>query len=177
MNANKLPALRTLVKIRLKRQEVLDGLKLQAQEELKRLMESLDSAVTALDIGTGRVEQQAAKLEALTQAGARFQVSEYLAEQDFLGTLSDESAQLQSQLTSAEKAVADQDRVLKEARLAASRNEKQREQLMEKIASLLAEIDVAQMDRQDEEAEEANIVLTRRRQQEAADFGGASDHA
>lgn len=177
MNANKLPALRTLVKIRLKRQEVLDGLKIQARAELDGFMESRDSAATALDIGTGRVEQQAAKLEALTKAGASFQVSEYLAEQDFLDTLSAESALLQSKLTAAELAVVNQDRVLKEARLAASRNEKQREQLLEKIASLLAEIDIAQMDRQDEEAEEANIVLTRRRQQEADDFGGASNHA
>ena len=177
MNADKLPALRTLVKIRLKRQAVLDGLKTQAQTELTRLSGALDSASAALAVGTELVAHQTEKLEAMTTAGACFQVNEYIAEQDFLGTLSAESAKLQSQLSVAESAVAKQEQVLKEARRAASHNEKQRVQLEERISSILAEIDVAQMDRQDEEAEEANIILKRRRQQAANELGSASDHA
>lgn len=177
MNASKLPALRTLVRIRLKRQDVLDGLKSHAQDELKQRMKMVDAAATALSQGNDRLDLQTTKLETLTTAGARFQVSQYLAEQDFLSTLSTESLQLEAKLTDTHAAVASQHIVLKKSRTAASHNETRREQLEAEIVSILARIDIAQMDRQDEEAEEANIVLTRCRQREVDTLAGISDHA
>ena len=177
MNASKLPVLRTLVRIRLKRQDVLDGFKIQAQDELRRRTEAVEAAATASSQGNDRRDLQIAKLEALTTTGARFQVGQYLAEQDFLSTLSEELLQLEARFAVAQTAVVDQHTVLKKAQVAASHNETQREQLKAKIASIIAKIDTAQMDRQDEEAEEANIVLTRRRQREANTLAGTPNHA
>lgn len=177
MSVSNLSALRTMVRIRLRRQGVLDALIIQEQSELKRLADAVNDASSALHLGKEKVEQQASKIEGLTAAGARIQIAQYLAEQDFLSGLSDQADVLQSRFANAESSVMKQTDVVKKARLAASNNEAQRERLSENIRTILAKADLEQMDRQDEEAEEANIVLTRRRLQMACETGLGFDHA
>lgn len=155
-----LRAYRTLVRIRIQRQEALDRERTDAQAELARLGEAARETAQAFVTAQESVTGQVALLDRLTRSGNRFQIADYLAQQDYHASLEELAGQAHAENAKADAAVAAQQEVLRQARSAASMNLRQRERLEEKIRLILVQLDVAQMDAEDEEAEET--VVTRK---------------
>ncbi|MBC7500357.1 MAG: hypothetical protein H7315_07655 [Herminiimonas sp.] len=155
-----LRAYKTLVTIRMRRQESLDKARLEAQSELSRLAEAAEEASGEVDKAQEKVAAQVALINRLTQSGNRFQIADYLAQQDYQSALEADVVTSLSKKAEADGAVKAQEQVLQKARAAGSANTRQRERLEEKVRLIKLSMDVAQMDSEDEEAEEA--VVTRK---------------
>lgn len=173
MNNSKLRALKSLVRIRLRRQESYDKARSEAQQELARLSDAAAGATQAADLADELVSRQIDLIDNLTAAGSSFQINEYLAQQDYHETLREKAAAERVKETQCFAAVERQQAVLAEARRAANHNLQHRERLQEKVVAMLKEADTKQMDDQDEEAEESFVA----RKQIAIIAAAAFDHA
>ena len=176
MSARKVRTFQALVKIRLRRQETLDEVTANAQRELKRVSQAVKDASTAVSAADEEVSQQIARIDLMTALGSRFQIGRYLEQQDYLVTLIQEAQQRQSEEANALASMEAQTGILKRARAAAARNAAQHEKLAEKLKKTLQAIDCAQLDAQDEEAEEAIIARIRRQNQQMSEALLTDDH-
>jgi hypothetical protein len=158
MNKVKVRAFRALVKIRLRRQEGFDQARNAAQRELTRLLDEVQKAGQEVETAQTNVTRQTELIDDLTSAGRSFQIGNYLAQQDYHGTLQEKVRAAVSKETQCLSASDQQREVLNDARHAANRNLQQRERLQQKIAKILKEADQKQMDDQDEEAEESFVA-------------------
>lgn len=155
MSRLEIRALRSLIKISFRRQENLDKVRLQANEELIRLSELAQQCTLEVENAAERVMIQTMVIDKMVTSNSRFQVGDYLAHQDHQATLQEKMGLAHDSQTKAETAVSRQKEVLDAARRAADKNLKQRERIQEKLNALLEKINVKNMDDQDEEAEEA----------------------
>ena len=140
MKIPQLRAYRTLVKIRILRQKGLDQTREDTRLELLRLITLGDQAGVALADANEKVTSQIDLIERLTQSGNRFQIQEYLAEQDYQATLEARSAIALGKKEAAAAAVSQQEDHLRQARSACAANIRQRERLDEKIRQILLEM-------------------------------------
>lgn len=160
MKKAELHAFRTLIRIRKRRQEGLDRLRIDAQHELTRLMQAVEEAEQIRLEAAQRVTAQSRLIDKLTEPGSKFQVADYLAQEDYRTLLEQKAVVEQTNVNQARAAVVQQETVLASARKAAATNTRQQERLEERVKAIVAEIDIKKMDDEDEEAEEA--VVTRR---------------
>ncbi|MES2831678.1 MAG: hypothetical protein V4695_06775 [Pseudomonadota bacterium] len=160
MKKAELHAFRTLIRIRKRRQESLDKVRVEAQHELSRLMEAVNDAKQILLEAEERVVTQGRLIDKLTEPGSKFQVADYLAQEDYRTFLQQKAVAEQTNVNQAKAAVVQQETVLASARAAAATNARQQERLEERVKAIVAEIDVKKMDDEDEEAEET--VVTRK---------------
>ena len=171
-----LRAYRTLVRIRIRRQEALDQTRIEAQQELLRLADAVDEKLQELDDANERVANQIRLIDDLVQSGRQFQIADYLAQQDYQTSL---EGIARACVGAHEQAVAQVDAqqvVLEDARKAANANIERRQRLEEHIRKILLDIDVRQMDSDDEEAEEA-VVMRKLMKKTAAKADAAGEHA
>lgn len=160
MKKAELHAFRTLITIRKRRQEGLDKVRIDAQRKLNELIEAVDAAKTVQREAEGDVVAQNTLIDKLTEPGSKFQIADYLAQEDYRSLLQQKVLTEQTNVNQAEAAVVQQETVLDDARAAATANVRQQERLEERVKSILAEIEVKKMDAEDEETEEA--VVTRK---------------
>ena len=176
MSAAKTRTLRVLVRIRTRRQESLDEACVDAQLDLKKLTTACEEAAQRVGTAEASKAAQHEKIEQLTTSGNRFQIGHYLEQQDYLATLQGEAHKLMQAEEQAQKAMQMQAEVLKQARRAAAHNTHQRERLEEQLQKILQSMDSAELDRQDEEAEEAITARTRRQHEKAHAEALQGDH-
>ena len=172
-----LRAYRTLVRIRVRRQEALDETRIEAQQELMRLAEAVDEKLQELDDASERVANQVRLIDDLVQSCRQFQIADYMAQQDYQASLENI---VRSCATAHEQAIAQVDAqqlVLEDARKAANANIKRRQRLEEHIRKIVLDIDVRQMDSDDEEAEEAVVMRKLMKNTAATADAAASEHA
>lgn len=176
MSKGKVRTLRALVRIRLRRQEAFDRTCVEAQLELKQVTLALEEAGRAVHAAAENTATQHAKIEQLTTSGARFQIGHYLEQQDYLSNLQQEASRLTHSEDQARVAMQDQTDVLKQARRVAAHNTHQRERLEAQLEQTLQTMDCAELDRQDEEAEEAITARIRRQQEKIQAESARGDH-
>jgi hypothetical protein len=157
MNKIALRALKTLVKIRLRRQKKLDERRSDAQNELKRLGEVVNQAYLKVDQAKQNVSTQIEIVDQMLMPGNTFNIDTFVAQQDYVLTLGGLVDVAETERTDAENQVEQQKCVVLAARRAASANIQKRERLEERIKSILEKLAVQQLDNEDEEAEE-NVV-------------------
>ncbi len=157
MKNTKLRALRTLARIRLRRQEALDRHRVQEQLALASLVDAAQEKSEAVAAAKQDVINQIEKIAQLLVSGNRFQVADYLGQQDYQAWLQAKVVTAQSKQTEAQAAVTRQEEVLHQARVACARNRDRCKRLDDSIRQIGIDIDVAQMDSDDEEAEEATV--------------------
>jgi len=160
MKKAELNAFRTLIRIRKRRQESLDKVRVEAQHELTRLMETVSEAEQIRLEAEERVVTQTRLIDKLTEPGSKFQIADYLSQEDYRTFLQQKAVVEQTNVNQAKAAVVQQETVLANARIAAATNARQQERLEERVEAIVAEINVKKMDDEDEEAEEA--VVTRK---------------
>lgn len=177
MKKIQLRAYRTLVKIRTLRQKGLDKVREDIQMELTRLIELGDGAGAELAAADARVVSQINLIDRLMQSGNRFQIQEYLAQQDYRTTLEAHSAAARCNKEQADAAVGQQEDSLRAARAACATNTRQRERLEEKIRLILLELAIKIMDDEDDETEESVVMRKLIQIKSVADADGRRDHA
>lgn len=158
MKNTRIDVFRALIRIRSIRQERLDEARGHAAKELERREVALSEASRAVEDAQLDADNQAMLIEKLTTAGSKFQISDYLSHLDYLATLKDRVQIAESGEKSARDNVEQQVEVLKQAKLAASKNQCQCERIREKLRVTLKEIESRKMDEQDEESEEAIVA-------------------
>jgi hypothetical protein len=154
---NRLRAFNTLATIRLRRHEALERQRVQEQAALASLTAAAEEKAGATAQAQSNVAQQVDKIAQLLVAGNRFQVADYIGQQDYQAWLEAKLAAARAEQTQAEAAVTRQQDVLQQARLAVARNLAQQKRLEERIRQIRIDIDVAQMDAEDEDAEETTV--------------------
>ena len=176
MKNAELHSYRTLVRIRMRRQEALDKARSDAQQELQRLVAEVEEKLQELGDADERVASQVRLIDDLLQSGREFQIADYLAQQDYQASLEEISRNCAAAHEQAMAQVASQQQVLEEARLAANANVERRQRLEERIRKILVDIDVRRMDSEDEEAEEAVVMRKLMKKIVAVQEAAASDH-
>lgn len=177
MKKIQLRAYRTLVKIRLLRQKRFDQVREDAQLELTRLIAAGDEAGAVLAAADVSVASQINLIDRLTEAGNRFQIQEYLAQQDHRGTLEARSVLARSKKEEADAAISQQEIALRNARAACAENTRHRERLDEKIKLILLEMAIKKMDDEDDETEEAVVMRKLMQVKRVVEAAGGHDHA
>ena len=172
-----LRAYRTLVRIRIRRQEALDKARMDAQQELLRLNGTVKEKSQERDDANERVASQIQLIDELVQSGQQFQIADYLAQQDYQSSLEEIVRSCVSAVEEANANVTAQERVLAEARQVANANADRRLRLEERIRKILIDIDVRQMDGEDEEAEEAVVMRKLMKKIATSREAVADDHA
>ena len=150
----------TLVRIRVRRQEALDHACHAAQAALEERRAAARDTAHASSEAENNVHTQTRLIEHLTRPGSRFQIADYLAQLDYQTSLEKKVGLAHAENERADNAVKQQAQALQLARTNASMNMRRRERLEERIRTILLQRDIAQMDADDEEAEEA--VVTRK---------------
>ena len=150
----------TLVRIRVRRQEALDQACRTAQVALEERRTAARDTAHAFGEAANDVDTQIRLIERLTQSGNRFQIADYLAQLDYQASLEQKVGLARAENERAETAITEQTEALQQARADASMNLRRRERLEERIRAILLQRDIAQMDADDDEAEEA--VVTRK---------------
>lgn len=178
MKNNKLRALRTLANIRLRRQDQLDRQRASEQATLASLVLAAMEKEDAVTVARQEVVDQIARIAELLRSGSRFQVADYLGQQDYQAWLEGKAVAAQAEKERADHAVTQQQEVLQQARAAAGRNLERRKRLDDSIRQIGIDADVAQMDSDDEEAEEATVTRRKLEARRAAvdAVDGASGH-
>ena len=177
MSKAKVRTLRALVRIRIRRQEAFDRACVEAQSELKIAILAAEDAGRVLSDAEENTSAQNLKIEQMTTSGNRFQIGHYLDQQDYLSTLQQEAQRLGEEDERANEAVQAQAEVLRQARSAAAHNIHQRERLEEQLAKTTQAMDCADLDQQDEEAEEAITARLRRQHAKTQAESAPGDHA
>lgn len=177
MKKSELHAFRTLIRIRKRRQEGLDKTRFEAQQELTRLIDMVAEAEQARIDAQECVNAQSQLIDKLTEPGSQFQIADYLAQEDYRGFLQQQVVVQQSHVEQAEAAVTQQESVLSEARKASAINARQQERLEERVAVIVAKLNLKKMDDEDEEVEESvvtrKLLKVRKAEQDAAADGHA----
>ena len=155
-----LRAYRTLVRIRIRRQEALDQERIDARHVLQHLVGVVEEKLQKVEDSRERVTDQVSLIDDLLKSGRQFQIADYLAQQDYLASLEEVVKAGMIAYEEAVAQVAAQEQVVEDARIAANANADRRKTLEDRIRKILVEIDVRHMDNEDEEAEEA--VVTRK---------------
>jgi nucleoid-associated protein YgaU len=161
LKKNQLKSFRTLLALRTRRQDGLDRARTEARLECERLTVLAQDAATAIVTAQEGVDRQIDLIDRLTQSGNRFQIADYLAQQDYRTVLEEKVGVARNEAAQADAAVQQQTEVLRQKRTIAARNVKRCERLTQKIADGMKKLETEQLDNEDEEAEEA--VVTRKR--------------
>lgn len=157
MKNPKLRAYRTLASIRLRRHDTLDRQRILEQTTLASLTETAQEKAMAVGMAEQNVTDQIARIANLLVSGNRFQVADYIGQQDYQAWLEAKVVSAQDEQAQADAAVTRQQEVLQQARKEVARNLDRHKRLEENIRQICIDIDVAQMDSDDEEAEEATV--------------------
>lgn len=158
MKNNRLRAFGTLAAIRLRRHDVLERQRLQEQASCADLAMVAQEKAEAVALADGQVVEQVARIAQLLMCGNRFQIADYVAQQDYQAWLEKKADAARADQAQADAALSRQQEVLRQARAAVARNLAQRQRLEENMRKIRIALDAAQMDRDDEEAEEGSIV-------------------
>lgn len=158
MKNSKLRAYRTLALIRSRRQETFDRQRVQEQATLAGMVEAAHEKADAVEQAVQKLDDQVARIAGLLVSGNRFQVADFIGQQDYQAWLEAKVTAAQAEQAQADAAVSAQQEVLQQARAAAARNQERRKRLDENIRQIGIDIDIAQMDSDDEEAEEATVT-------------------